>query len=133
MTTAKSYCFIQDKNVYININNKTAKTKATLIEVSQYFGETNHLSSEDLMKNRKGFTIQIVYTDKQLEIWCKGKSTEEGRLVRPKYRETSSHFCAVLLLKFTSHTPSMSQYPTNDVEMIPFSNHTLWFRGYIVR
>ena len=63
MTTAKSYCFIQDKNVYININNKTAKTKATLIKISQYFGGTNHLSSEDLMKNRKGFTIQIVYTD----------------------------------------------------------------------
>lgn len=63
MTTAKSYCFIQDKNVYININNKTAKTKATLIEVSQYFGGTNHLSSEDLMKNRKGFTIQIVYSE----------------------------------------------------------------------
>ena len=39
MTTAKSYCFIQDKNVYININNKTAKTKATLIDVSQYILE----------------------------------------------------------------------------------------------
>ena len=65
MTTAKSYCFIQDKNVYININNKTAKTKATLIDVSQYhdFGGTNHLSSEDLMKNRRGFTIQIVYSE----------------------------------------------------------------------
>jgi len=62
MATAKSCCFIQDKNVYININNKTAKTKATLIDVSRYFGGSSRPSSRDLMKNRKGLTIQIVYT-----------------------------------------------------------------------
>ena len=62
MRTAKSCCFIQDKNVYININNKIAKTKAALIEVSRYFGGSSCPSLGDLIKNRKGFTILIVYT-----------------------------------------------------------------------
>ena len=54
ITTAKSCCFIQDKN--IDISNKTTKRKATW--GFPIFLRTNHPSSGDLMNDGKVVTIQ---------------------------------------------------------------------------